>query len=286
MPGDFWTNTVWYVLLLAAGAGLYVPAFVRAGNKRFFGAFTLAVIGLFYLFEFVLVATGAYSYYPKIFTWDPYMETYIGNVFSQVSIAAATMFLISFRLKWYWNILFAAAYYFIMIGFEALGVFTTYWYRNIYTPVILVFLFWLLRRWYGVAATRCGKTNEVSIHFLAATSMTSNLLSLPMAVLGLRLFSGEFFRDPYMDHTTVSVLYTSALLAALIGIYRSPKGRAAKALMVAGLVAVQYAVWLAGLIVVPAGTFLWVTAVQFGAKIYFVCLAGWMLKAQVPEKAL
>lgn len=286
MKEYFWTNTVWYVLLAAASAALYIAAFIKAENRRFFGAFTLAVIGLFYLFEFVLVALWAYDYYPKIFAWDPEMDTYIGNVFSQTSIAAATMFLIAFKLKWYWKIIFVAAYLFIMIGFQALGVYNTYWYKDIYTPIILITLFWLLEKWYAIASTRRRKIDETSIHFLAVTSITSNALALPLAVFGFRLFHAGIFEDPFFDHTTVSVIYTSALNASLVGIYRSRKSVAVKACMFAGLFVVQTAAWLVGMIIIRPGMYLWVTLVQFGAMEYFVCLVGWMLNGRNPDKVL
>lgn len=150
MQGYFWTNTIWYLLLLAGTIAMLAVAFARADNRRFVVAFFLAVLGLFYMFEYVLVALlDAYHYHPMVVPADDFQDSVFGNMFSQSSIAAACMLVIVLRLRVVWYFVIAALYYAIELLFGWLGIYELHWYQSYYTPVILVPLIWAVRRWHN-----------------------------------------------------------------------------------------------------------------------------------------
>lgn len=282
MQGYFWTHTVWYLLLLAGTAAAAAVAVAKAGNRRFIIAFMLAATGLFYLFEYVLVLlAGAYSYSPKIFPGNPFLDTYMGNVFSQTSIAAACALLISLRLKLVWYFAVAAAFYLIELLFTWLGIFEPHWYRTIFTPIILVPLLWAMRKWHDRAASSDRKIDGILLTFLGALAASGTTVMLPLRATEIHLFTGGFLENASRDHTATVTIYMVYFIGVLMGVRRSKLHWAWKGCLLGAVFLAQWAAWKGGLMAFRPGWFAWATAAEIAADYGWVSLQGWLVQSRL-----
>ena len=284
MQGYFWTNTIWFLLLFAVTIAMVTVALVKSDNRKFLIAFYLAMVGLYYVFEyFLVVVMGAYEYHPKIFPDDPFLDTYMGNVFSQTSIAGMCSLVISLKLKAKWYFIFAAGYFLLELLFINLGIFVTHWYKAIYTPIILVPLIWVMKKWYFTAAITWRKIDDRLLLFLGVVALGANAVSFPMRLLEIEVFTGKFFADPSRDHTATAMIYGVFYISMLISAYRV-KGRWIwKGLLFAGLFLIEYASHKAGLMRNREGWFVWITLIQMAVYYFFICVLGNLLKKRLPE---
>lgn len=148
MRTEFWTNTIWYILLGITSAISLGVILYKAKNRWFITAFMLAVITLTYYTEFGLLAfTDAYRYYPKLST-DSYLDSVFGNYFSQFSISTTGVLAVVLGLGYKWNIVFALLYYLIEQLFLRLGIFKHNWYHTWITFTGILLLYLLLQKWY------------------------------------------------------------------------------------------------------------------------------------------
>lgn len=279
----FWTNTSWFLLLFALSAVMAAVAIARSDNRRFMAAFMAALLGLYYLFEYVLLAVlDAYAYHPGFTPGDPFLDSVIGNVVSQTSIAAACAFIIAFRLKTVWYFVFAAAYYSIELLFVWLGIYDTHWYRSIYTPVILAPLFWAAKRWHGRAAVSGSRAGDNALLFLGTVGIFSTAVRMPLHIAGIHLFTGHFFSDRSRDSITTSMFYGICFNAALIAIYRARLRRRWKAALLAGVYAVQYAAFKAGLMEFSTGWFIWATLLEIGLCLSAIAALDRLIRTRAP----
>lgn len=277
MPGTFWTNTVWYLLLLAASVTMLCVALVKSDNRRFTAAFFLAVTGLYYFFEFFLATVGeAYSYSPKIFPGDAFLETYMGNTFSQTAIASASVLIIVCKLKWPWYFIFAALFYLIELLFVRLGIYATHWYRSIYTFVILPPLFWAVCRWHGRITGSPGKSDDIPLVFFGSAPILANAVMFPLRLMGIVMFTGGFFSDPSRDHTTSGFFCMVIFLGVMTSVCRPGWRWPWKAAAFAGLFCTQYVLWITGFMQIKSGWFIWATAYEIVVLYLCMCLVGWL----------
>jgi hypothetical protein len=192
----------------------------KTKNHKFTSAFACAVLGFVYLLEYIIVVYfNAYSYSPKIVS-DPFQDTVFGNMFSQISITTTAVLLIIMDISFGWYFLFASVYFFIEVLFIWLGIYHHYWYHSIYTPVVLVPLFWLMKNWYfRVARSTHGLASYLAL-FFSSGALSSNLLILPLKLLNIQIFKGNLFTDLSRDHTAVNFIFICCLVNLLICLHR------------------------------------------------------------------
>lgn len=261
-------------------AAVAAVAIVKAENRRFLIAFMMAATGLFYLFEYVLVALGdAYAYRPMLFPDNPFTDTYAGNVFSQTSIAASCGLIIVLKPKWYWYTLIAAAYWGVEVLFTRLGIYEPHWYKNFYTPIILVPLFWAMKKLYEKAASTSRKIDGLLLVFFAAMSVTGITVTMPMRMMNLFIYTGGFFADPSRDHTVTGMIFGIILVCVLISAYRKRRWHW-KAALIALFIGLNWAAMLGGLIWFRHGWFVWVTLIEIVTFYAWICLAEWLVKGR------
>jgi hypothetical protein len=272
------------VLLAIATLAMLAAALVKAGDRRFTLAFMSAVLGLFYLFEYVLVCLlDAYRYHPMLTPHDAFQDTVLGNIFSQSSIAVACALSIVYRLKPVWYFIFAATYYLVELLFIRLGVFELHWYRAIYTPLVMVPLFWVMKQWYERAyASRDGAGGNALL-FLGTLSLAGNTVYLPFKLTRVHVFTGGFFADMSRDHTTTLILYAFIFIGPLVFIYRSGLRRQWKALLAAALYMMQYAALKAGLMTFRAGWFIPATVLEICISYFWISLLGRLVRTRRPS---
>jgi hypothetical protein len=258
MTGYFWSNTIWYIMLLITGILSVTVAMLKSKNRKLTLAFTFAVLGLVYLCEYIIVVYfDAYSYSPKIVA-DSFQDIVLGNTFSQISIATTAILLITLDLSLAWYVAVAIAYYLIEVLFLHLGIYHQNWFKSFFTPIILVPLLWLIKKWYyKVASTSKGFLFYMALLF-GSYAVVAHLITLPLKLLNLQVIRGYLFSDPSKDHTATGMLYVYGIINILINLNRWKVHWVWKGVVLALLFVVQYVLYLLGFINSPNG---WISLV-------------------------
>lgn len=283
MSGIFWTNTIWYLMLFVISAVCVAISLGRAGNRRFVFAFFLSVVGLIYIMEHTLIVYfSAYHYHTGIYYTDQTIEDTFGNIFSQTSIAATAMVLVVFDLSFAWNIVFAAAYYLIEIFFGYLGIYEHVWYRTWFTPVILVLLFWVFKKWYRLAASSQSCLLHRADVFLSVGTAAYHLLSIPLLLLGIQLMKIGLFPDAMKDHRAVMLPFGIILVSGILLLYEWKAHWAWKSLGFVATFAFQFTLHLLGILNVKDGWFIPVVLINILVCYGFVHLFDLWYKSGNP----
>jgi len=258
MSSTFWSNTIWYLLLLLTSIIAIFLSLYKARNPKFTIAFLFSVIGLTFLLEAVLViALKAYIYHPKIVS-DSFLDSVFGNYFSQISISSTSVLITIFNLSSLWYFVFALIYYLIEELFIKLGIYEHFWYKSIYTSIGLIPLFWFIKNWYRKRKDSVSYfVNYVSL-FLSVFALNSVTIILSQRLLGIQIFKGNFFTEMSKDHTT-GIVYQLILINILIILYESRLHWVKKAMIFLCLFIVQYLLYNAGYIYISNGWFFAVT---------------------------
>ena len=211
MSSTFWSNTIWYLLLLLTSIIAIFLSLYKARNPKFTIAFLFSVIGLTFLLEAVLaIALKAYIYHPKIVS-DSFLDSVFGNYFSQISISSTSVLITIFNLSSLWYFVFALIYYLIEELFIKLGIYEHFWYKSIYTSIGLIPLFWFIKNWYRKRKDSVSYfVNYVSL-FLSVFALNSVTIILSQRLLGIQIFKGNFFTEMSKDHTT-GIVYQLILI--------------------------------------------------------------------------
>lgn len=156
MPATFWSNTIWFLLLGITTIIELILIFKKAEKRKLVLAFYITITGLTFAFEMIIVVLNAYQYFPKAI--PPYIsqtpaqylfnDSIIGNYFSQFSISATALLIAVYNLNYYWFLAFAGAYCIIEEFFLELGIYTQNWYRTWMTFVLMLLLFWVVKKIY------------------------------------------------------------------------------------------------------------------------------------------
>lgn len=113
MPDTFWSNTIWYVLLIIISFISIVLTLCKSNNRKFSIGFILTILGATFHAEFVLLPIlNAYMYFPKIFN-DLFIDSVFGNYVSQISITATVVLATAYRIPTAWYLVIAGIYFFI-----------------------------------------------------------------------------------------------------------------------------------------------------------------------------
>lgn len=255
MKGEFWTNTIWYLILLAVSAASVVVSLRKAGNKRFAFAFFLSAVGLVYIMEHIIVVyLNAYQYRPGI-SGDQAIEDTFGNICSQTSIAATALLMIEFDLSFVWNIVFAAAYFLIEILFTRLGIYEHYWYRSWFTPAALVPLFWFYKKWYRLASGSRSRLLHHADVFLSVGTASYHLMSVPFLLLGIQWMRAGLLPDASDDHRAVTLIYGILIVVIIMLLHQWKAHWGWKSLCFGLLFACHYALYMLGIFNVREGWF-------------------------------
>jgi hypothetical protein len=268
----FWTNTVWYLALFVISVACTAASVRKAGNRRFAFAFFLSVVGSIYIMEHIMVVyLDAYQYHPGI-SEDPALEDTFGNIFSQTSIAAAAMVLAVFDLSLVWSVVFAAAYFLIEILFAHLGIYEHHWYRAWFTPVTLVPLFGLFRKWYRSASASRSCLMHYTDLFLSVGTASYHMVSVPFLLLGIQWMRIGLFPEAMNDHRAVTLPFGMLLVATTIFLRRWKAHWAWKGIGYGMLFAYQYVLYRLGIFRVRDGWFI-------PAALAYILVCCWLVRS-------
>jgi hypothetical protein len=264
----FWGNTIWYIMLMISSVIIFGIALNRSQYKKLTIAYFFSLLGFLFFGETILtVVLRAYTYHPGLFS-DPILDAVFGNYFSQISIAATAVLICVFDLSYIWVLAVALIYYLLDKLFVGLGIYEHFWYKSVYTLIILVPLFGFIKRCYRKISGRMGYAVYYFTLFFGVFSATSLTIILILRLLGVQIFHGNLFANPSLDHTETGILYQIVQINYLMFLSELKWGWVKKAAAFAFFFVLQYLLNKSGIVYIAPGWFLTVTAVDS-----FVCFA-------------
>lgn len=255
----FWSNTIWYILLLFTSIIAIVLSLYKTRNLKLTIVFLFSVIGFTFVLEAILaIGLKAYVYHPKVVS-DNFLDSVFGNYFSQISISSTSVLIAIFDLSYRWFFLFSLIYFLIEELFIKLGIYEHFWYKSMYTTFGLIPLFWLVKKWYRKTLDSSSKfVNYVSL-FLSVFAIYSFTIILSQRLLGIQIFKGNFFSEISKDHTTTGLVYQFFVINILIIIYKARLHWFKKEMLFLCLFIIQYLLYYSGILYISNGWFFVVT---------------------------
>lgn len=289
MTTEFWTNTIWYLLLSTLSLFVFLIAVHKARNRKRTVSFYLALIGAVYYFEaFIMFYFGAYEYYPKIIGC-PYYENLFGNFFSQASVCAVALLIAVLNIPFYWSIIFAGFYMIIEELFILIGIYKHIWYQTWMTFAGLILLFWSSKKWYG-------KIIQDSNNFLHYVSLFWGTFGVfgPPAFLVISLTGLSEFRftglglslnpsmavQPQLMNGWGFFIYCMPQSIIIILLVQSKLSRLLKTLIIFGLYIPIYALVKLNAIYIKEGCFMLVASILIIGMYLSTCFINKLLHAE------
>ncbi|NLF27167.1 MAG: hypothetical protein GX592_04655 [Clostridiales bacterium] len=289
----FWSNTIWYLLLLASSIAAITTTSMKSRDRRFTAAFNLSVLGFTYCIEVsLLILFNAYTYFPMLTPRDAFMDAVLGNIFSQISVSSTAVLCCVLGLRGRFVFVFAGVYYLIDLLFVHLGIYEHYWYRSIYTFWGFVIYCWIVKKWYvmltkerNASEPRGAKLKKYLLTttlFLAIFAAAGNTLFTTQKVAGLQAFRSGIFSDASRDHTTTGLIYIPIMIALTILVYRWKRPAAYKVAALLFLFACQWALYGAGILVAIAGWFFFAATIDILGFYFWTALLDRLLTGSPP----
>ena len=281
MSFSFWSNTLWYILLLITSIFSIILTLYKTNNLKFTIAFLFSVIGFTFVLEAILtIGLNAYTYHPKIVS-DRFLDAVFGNYFSQISISSTALLITIFNLSYIWYFVFAFIYYLIEELFVKLGIFEHFWYKSIYTLIGFIPFFWFVKKWYQGAKDSVNYyVNYISL-FLSVFTINSFTIILSQRLLGIQIFKGNFFTEMSKDHTTTGLIYQFFQINILIVLYKSRLHWVKKGMVFLFLFIVQYLLYSAGFLYIGDGWFFVVTLFDLLGCYCWIAAINYLLAKEI-----
>jgi hypothetical protein len=281
MNSTFWTNTIWYVLLGISSAIAIILIIRKPDNRKFNIAFTFIVLGSVYSIESVLLGLygGAYSYYPMI-SRDSFLDSVIGNHFSQVSICTTLVLLAIYKLRTIWYFGIAVIYCIIEFLFLKLGIYEHHWYKIWITFVGIIALAFLFNKLYY----ELNHSPRFWIYYLALyfTTVSSYGLVRSSFVYGkFRIIHYNVYANIFKDNLIMIHIPLLILINIMINIYRLKLSWIMKCMVFTGLFLIHLILTKTGIIMIRPGWFLIITSIDVLSCYLFVVIMDYLLKSGV-----
>ncbi len=277
MLNSFWSNTIWYILLLISSIITIIVTLKKSENRKFTIGFTLATLGFVYLVEAVLVLVlKSYQYYPKL-SADVFQDSVLGNYFSQVSISATSAFTIVFNLSYIWYFFFAFIYYLIEELFIKVGIYQHNWYKSIYTLIGFVPLFWFIKKWYYKLISSSKRVVFYITLFFGTFSISANSLTLPLKLLKIQIFKINFFGQLSKNHTAAGLIYAFIVINIMIILYKS-RSLPKKVIVFIIMCCLQFILYKFNIIYIKPGYFVIVTLIDLCGIYFWVAVLDHLLR--------
>jgi len=266
MQSAFWSNTIWYILLAVTSIISLVLILYKSNNRKFIIGFSLSVLGVTFFAETCLLTlSNAYRYFPKISS-DPFLDSIIGNYFSQFSITTTAVLTTVFKLTTIWNFIFAATYYFIEESFLKIGIYQHIWYKSWFTFIAVLLMLWVVKRWYYYLRGYSPKYIYYLSLFAGASALFSITIVFFIYAFSIQVININFNLEFFRDQAILIVSYRSILIAIMIILYWLKLKWMLNGVSFAFLFMFQYVLTQIDLITIKDGLFSIVTLVNlFGA---------------------
>ncbi|MFD2803336.1 hypothetical protein ACFSYB_00285 [Litchfieldia salsa] len=180
----------------------------------------LSNIGIAYIFEYpILNVYRAYRYKPKILK-NNLLDNVLGAVISQGIIVPFTaVFLTAFNFGKKGKILFSMYYFFIERLFVKLGIYKQYWWKTIYTPILIYCYFGISNLWYN--QIKKGNSNVLAItHFFCVNVVSINFLFVLAIMKKIKFGFGKV--SSWHEHFLIVPVYS--ILLSFLAVLSVKKG--------------------------------------------------------------
>ncbi|MFJ8267503.1 hypothetical protein [Peribacillus asahii] len=179
----------------------------------------LSNIGFAYLFEYpTLNLFHGYRYKPSIMKKRAF-DSVLGAIFSQaIYVPITPTFLTLLNKKWSWKVGFSLFYYCIEKLFLRLNIYKVYWWRPIYTLVLLNVYFYISDGFYKALSAQ-KRWAMVIAHYLAIEVVWATLLYISAVNRYIRFGRGYFHM--WTEHFKIVPLYS--LILSFIALITSSK---------------------------------------------------------------
>lgn len=255
MNTTFFSNTIWYILLLFTSIIAIVVTLKYSPNRKFTFAFSFAVLGITYIIEvFLLLISNAYTYYPKIVK-DEFMDAVLGNIFSQVSVSSTAVLVSVLNLSNIWILVFSIIYFLIDVLFVHLGIYEHNWYMSIYTLIGFIPYCWIVKKWYERILSKPNKLIYYITLFLGVFSIGGNSIITSLRLLEIQIFRADFYTDMSKNHTATGIIYGIILITILIALYKRKSQMVFKGIIFIFLFMCQYVLYKLNILYVKPGWF-------------------------------
>lgn len=213
----FWSYTVWYVLLGILAVIELTYALVRADDRKFAFAYYLSLTGAaFHVEVFLMNMMKAYTYYPMIIPNAPFDDSLVGDVFSQISVAATALLVCILKLRVRWILLLVLLYGLVEGLFLALGIYSHNWYRTWMTLVLLAFYFFLSQKLYERMLKRMRPPVLYALVVAGLFPMYIVTVAWAFILAGYQNFSLTLLPDPNASRSLLVMLHFALLTGSMM----------------------------------------------------------------------
>ncbi|MBB6634221.1 hypothetical protein [Cohnella thailandensis] len=284
----FWSNTIWYCLLALLSILAAIYAFAKTDNAKHWVGFGFAVLGSTFVFETgILTFLNAYKYIPKISS-DPFLDSIIGNYFSQFLITVTVLLVLIKKLSRIWRFIIAAAIVGIEEWFLKLGIYEHEWYRTWMTFVLLLFLLWMANVWHIYLARFPNRLVYYLTLFLGASALFSVAIVFIQFTYKIHVFHPVVFpNDYYRNQAVMIVSYRTIIVLLMMILYRAGWRWRWKAIAFAGILGVQALLVEIGIQSFKSGFFFPVSLAEIiGSYACVALIAYWLRQGQASPNFL
>lgn len=263
----FWTNTIWYIYLGILTLLELIFVMITVENRRLTLAFYLTLIGIVLHFETtIFIFLKAYAYYPMILKNPPMPidDMLMGNLFSQMSVAATALLLAVRNLRYYWYVIFALMYGVIEEAFLALGIFSHNWYQTWMTVVCLLVYFCIAKIMYRIILREIKPLVYYLYIYLGLFLPNSATLTHALIIMRFQDFNTTILSDPVNSRFLLFWIHFHALFIPIMLIYFSRCKLIWKSLVILMLYAIYYISYKLNLIWIKEGWFIPVSTANIG----------------------
>jgi hypothetical protein len=213
-------NSIPFLLLAVIHVGMFLILLKRKKQKDAW-ILLLSNIGLAFLFEYpILNLFHAYRYKPSMMK-QPFFDSILGAIFSQaIYVPITTTLLTLFNRNWKWKISFSIFYFSIEKLFLRLNIYKVYWWKPIYTLVLLNAYFYISDGLYKALSTQKRWALAIA-HYLSIEVIWITLMYIYAIKRNIRFGRGHF--HTWTEHFIIAPLY-SLILSFISAITSSKAG--------------------------------------------------------------
>ncbi|WP_310190392.1 hypothetical protein [Neobacillus niacini] len=185
-------NKIPFIILLLIHSALLCYSFYKSKDKRQLFTLLMSNIGLAYLLEFfVLNLFKAYKYKPRILK-NNYFDDILGAILSQaIFVPFTAVFSTVLKIGWFGNLLGGLYFALVEVLFLRLRIYKHYWWKTVYTLVLIPIYFTISDRWNVLLRKRNPVIRFISLFFMIMVT-EANLLFLFAASRKIRFGLGRY----------------------------------------------------------------------------------------------
>ncbi|MFP7299424.1 hypothetical protein [Neobacillus niacini] len=202
-------NKVPFIILFLIHTILLGSAFYKYKKKKHLFTLLMANIGLAYLLEFfVLNLFKAYKYKPRVLK-NNFFDNIFGAILSQaIFVPFTAVFITAFKLGGGWKVLGGVYFTLVEILFLRLKVYKHYWWKTVYTLVLIPIYFYISDLWNFFLSKRNHLIRFISL-FLMIMVTEANLLFLFASSRKIRFGFGRY--HSWTEHFIVVPIYAISI---------------------------------------------------------------------------